>query len=189
MKVLTFLSLCGLATFFPYQANAQGLEGNYFGSTLDPHSTENLLQLFDADSLIQPGDALQIYTNSTPPSNPMQFQGRLDISNFPISVRGMAYTSQDAKALMPTLSYDQAVHRNANIYAGVGYAFVETLGENSDTPVGNQDGVVFTTGIEARVTNNLILFGDAKLRLDATSERIQMEESPVKFQFGLGYGF
>lgn len=190
MNRLLLVSLSALSVLAPSQAIAQGMEGSYFGSTLDSNSAEGLLKFFEAGQLAQPSDVIQVYTDSAATTDaPVQFQGRLDVPNFPFSVRGMAYSSPEAKALMPVISYDRAVHDNANIYAGVGYAFVETLGAASITPVGSRDGVVFTTGIEAKVTRDFILFGDAKLRLDADSERMQATESPVQFQFGVGYGF
>jgi hypothetical protein len=190
MNHLLLVSLFALTPLAPTQAIAQGMEGSYFGSTLNGNSTESLLKVFEANQLVQPRDFIQVYTDSaTTTDEPIQFQGRLDVPNFPFSVRGMAYSSPEAKAIMPVISYDRAVLDNANIYAGVGYAFVETMGENSATPVGDSDGMVLTTGVEAKVTNHLILFGDAKLRLDPNSERMQATESPVQFQFGVGYGF
>ena len=181
-------SVFAFATFAPHQAIAQGMEGSYLGSPLEDDSVESLLQFFEADQLTQPSEALKLYTEPATES-PIQLQGRLDIPDFPFSVRGTAYSSQDAKAILPTISYDHAVHDDANIYAGVGYVFVETIGENSDTPLGNQNGVVLTTGIEAKVMDDFILFGDAKLRLDAYSEQMEATKSPVQFQFGIGYGF
>lgn len=182
---VSLLSLASLIFSFPTNAQTAGLQGSYMGSTLDNKGTENLLQFFDAQPTFpsSAAEALKLYTEGEKLEG--QFQGRLDVPNIPISVRGVAYSSEDAKAILPMLSYDVGVTNNANIYAGAGYAFVNSSG--ADTPVGDRNGVVLSTGVEAKVMNNLIIFGDAKLRVNQLEGGAN--HSPMRFQFGVGYGF
>ncbi len=111
-------------------------------------------------------------------------QGRYAIPNAPVSVRGAVFFSNETAAIMPMVSYDLAVTNNANVYAGVGYAFHESDG--APTPLGNKDSVVLTTGVEAKVTRDIVIFSDAKVGINA------YENSPasaVSVQVGGGYRF
>jgi len=111
-------------------------------------------------------------------------QGRLAIPNTPVSARGAILFSDETSAIMPMISYDVPVTNNANIYLGAGYSFVEQNGK--PTPLGNKDAVVLTTGVEAQVSRDIILYSDAKLGIKA------YENSPasaVSFQAGAAYRF
>lgn len=111
-------------------------------------------------------------------------QGRLPIPNTPVSARGAILFSDETIAIMPMVSYDVPVTNNANVYLGAGYSFV---GENGKpTPLGNKDAVVLTTGVEAEVSRNILVYSDAKLGINA------YENSPasaVSFQVGAAYRF
>lgn len=111
-------------------------------------------------------------------------QGRVAIPNTPLSARGAILFSDETSAIMPMVSYDVPVRNNANVYLGAGYSFVEENGK--PTPLGNKDAVVLTTGVEAEVARNIIVYSDAKLGIDA------YEDSPasaVSFQAGAAYRF
>ncbi|NJO74518.1 MAG: porin family protein [Leptolyngbyaceae cyanobacterium RM1_406_9] len=111
-------------------------------------------------------------------------QGRFAIPNAPVSLRGAVLFSDDTSAIMPLISYDVPITNNANVYAGAGYSFVEQDGQA--TPLGNQDSVVLTTGVEAEVVRNVVLYGDAKLGLDAYQDS---SNPALSFQLGAGYRF
>ncbi len=111
-------------------------------------------------------------------------QGRLNVPRIPVSVRGAVLFSDDTSAIMPMLSYDVPITNNANVYAGAGYSFVEQDGQN--TPLGNQDAVVLTTGAEAEVLRNVVVYGDVKLGLDAYQD---VNRPAVSVQIGAGYRF
>ncbi len=85
---------------------------------------------------------------------------------------------------MPIISYDVPVTNNANVYAGVGYSFVEANGEPS--PLGNDDSVVLTTGVEAGVTKDIVVYGDAKWGINAYEDS---KADALSFQLGAGYRF
>ncbi|MBE9181322.1 hypothetical protein IQ268_22430 [Oculatella sp. LEGE 06141] len=111
-------------------------------------------------------------------------QGRVDLPVAPVSVRGAVLFSDDNSAIMPLLTYDLPVARNTNVYAGAGYSFVENDGRG--TPLGNQDSVVLTTGVESSVLRNLVLYGDVKLGIDAFQNN---SNAAVSLQAGAGYRF
>jgi Outer membrane protein beta-barrel domain len=111
-------------------------------------------------------------------------QGRIAIPNTPISARGAVLFSDNTSAIMPLLTYDLPVSNNANVYAGAGYSFVEKDGQS--TPLGNQDSVVLTTGAEAEVLRNIVVYGDVKLGLDAFQDS---SDTAVSLQLGAGYRF
>ena len=210
MKLSSALSLISLAGFgiaiastlgLPHPAIAQpaGLQGSYVGVTVDSNQTSDLMQsMLDADAwggmpawspadlwkeALTPGSPLGDKTSADPAVAASQFQGRYDLPNSPLSARGSVFfVNKDVKAVMPTLSYDLPVANSTNVYAGAGYAFVK----NPGTPLGDRDGVVLTTGVEAGVGDGLVIYGDAKLHLnrDRTDK-----DSPVKLQVGAGYRF
>ncbi|HEY9907232.1 MAG TPA: outer membrane beta-barrel protein [Thermosynechococcaceae cyanobacterium] len=111
-------------------------------------------------------------------------QGRLGLPSAPVSLRGTVLYGGDTSAIIPTVSYDQRISDNANVYVGAGYSFVEEEGVR--TPLGNKDSVVLTAGAEAGVGKNVVVYGDAKWGIDA------YKNSPadaVSFQAGVGYRF
>jgi hypothetical protein len=109
-------------------------------------------------------------------------QGRFDLPTVPLSARGAWLFNGDGSALMPILSYDLPITPNANLYAGAGYSFV-TGGES---PLGDQDAVVLTTGVEAGIRRNVVVYGDVKLGLDAYEDS---SDPAVSVQLGAAYRF
>ncbi len=111
-------------------------------------------------------------------------QGRIAIPNAPVSVRGAVLFGGDNAAIVPTVTYDQRISDNANIYAGVGYSFMDRA--NQPSPLGNRESVVITLGAEAEVARRVVVYGDAKWGINA------YENSPadaLSFQAGVGYRF
>lgn len=183
----------------PAIAQPTGLEGSYVGITVDSNQTNTLLQsMLDADAwggmsawspadlwkeAVTTGNPLSNQTSPKSEAPTTQVQGRLDLPNSPLSARGSVFfVDKDVKAVMPMLSYDLPVANGTNVYAGAGYAFVKTPG----TPLGDRDGVVLTTGVEAGVGDGLVIYGDAKLRLNR--DRADTN-APVRLQVGAGYRF
>lgn len=111
-------------------------------------------------------------------------QGRIPIKNTPVSVRGAVLFSNETSAIMPIVSYDVPIAKNTNVYAGAGYSFVEANGKA--TPLGNQDAVVLTTGVETQLQKNIIVYSDAKLGINAYQNS---PASAVSLQMGVGYRF
>jgi opacity protein-like surface antigen len=111
-------------------------------------------------------------------------QGRVAIPNTPISARGAILFNDETSAIMPIVSYDVPVTNNANVYLGAGYSFVEEDGKLS--PLGSKDAAVLTTGVEAELGRNIILYSDAKLGIDAYKNS---SGSAVSFQLGAAYRF
>jgi hypothetical protein len=111
-------------------------------------------------------------------------QGRLTTSKAPVSVRGSVIFSDETSAIMPMVTYDLPVAKNTNIYAGGGYSFVESNGK--PTPVGNQNAPVVTLGAESQVGQNLVIYGDTKVGINAYQDS---SGSAVSFQAGAGFKF
>lgn len=176
-------------------AQPRGLQGNYIGVAGDANDAgENLsgfLEVTDPQRWIL-DEALRLQGIETRSNaeradgetTPSQFQGRLDLPNTPISVRGAVVVGDDVKAILPMLSYDLPVTNNANVYAGAGYAVVKTPGE--ETPLGDRNGVILTTGAEAAVGGGLVIYGDAKVRLNGERDS---DNPPVRLQVGAGLRF
>lgn len=113
-----------------------------------------------------------------------QIQGRIGIRQVPVSVRGAVTFSDETASIMPMVTYDQRISDNANIYAGVGYSFIEQDGQ--PTPLGNRDAVVLTLGAEAGIGRRVVVYGDAKWGINA------YQNSPadsLSLQAGVGYRF
>lgn len=113
-----------------------------------------------------------------------QVQGRLAAPNVPVSLRGTVMFNDQNSNIIPTVSYDLPVAPNTNVYAGVGYSFVQNQGKV--TPLGNRDAVVLTAGAESEVARNVVLYGDAKLGLNAYQNS---SASALSLQTGVGFKF
>ena len=111
-------------------------------------------------------------------------QGRLTTSKAPVSVRGAVLFSDETSAIMPMVSYDVPVTNNANVYVGAGYSFVENQGK--PTPLGNQSAPVVTVGAEAQVGQNIVVYGDTKVGINAYQNS---SASAVSLQAGAGFKF
>jgi hypothetical protein len=111
-------------------------------------------------------------------------QGRLTTSKAPVSVRGAVLFSDETSAIMPMVSYDVPVTNNANVYVGAGYSFVESSGK--PTPLGNQSAPVVTLGAEAQVGQNIVVYGDTKVGINAYQNS---PASAVSVQAGAGFKF
>ena len=146
-------------------AKPTGMDGSYVGAGLAAGLTNGGQQ----------GDAANLGGN---------IQGRFDIENAPVSLRGSVLFSGETSAIMPIVSYDVPIAEKTNLYAGAGYSFVETEGQ--PTPLGNRNAAVLTVGVEREVIDRLVLYSDTKLGISA------YEDSPasaLSFQFGAGYRF
>ncbi|MBE9114423.1 hypothetical protein IQ249_00795 [Lusitaniella coriacea LEGE 07157] len=157
----------GTASANPYRVEADkpGTDASYIGAGVSAGVTNGG----------QTGDAATFGGN---------IQGRVAIPNAPVSVRGAVLFSDETSAIMPIVSYDQAVADNANVYVGAGYSFVEANGQ--PTPLGNDDAPVIVVGGEAEFFDSVVVYGDAKWGINA------YENSPadaVSFQAGVGYRF
>lgn len=162
-------------------AKPQGLQGSYVGVNQDTHQViDNFLKSPTPQTNLE--DLLKLPQLNEPQGQ--TFQGRLDIQNSPVSIRGAAFLSPGAAAIEPTISYDLPVMNQTNLYVGAGYTFVENHGES--TPLGDKNAAVFSAGVEAAVNRNLVIYGNARLRLN---QDIWNESSPVKLQWGAGYRF
>lgn len=150
---------------FANVASAQptGLEGSYLGAGVSAGVTDG-------------GDDDGTFGGNV--------QGRLDIPNVPISARGAFLFGGDSSAIMPIVSYDLPITNNANVYLGAGYSFVTS--DNKVSPLGDEDSVVLTTGVEAEVAQNVVVYGDAKVGLDAYSDS---NDAAVSLQLGAAYRF
>jgi Outer membrane protein beta-barrel domain len=111
-------------------------------------------------------------------------QGRVDIPDAPLSVRGAALINGDNVSLVPTVTADIGVARNTNLYVGAGYSFLTEEGATS--MLGNQNAVVLTAGVETAVQRNIALYSDVKVALDGVENS---DKTPVSVQVGAAYRF
>jgi hypothetical protein len=111
-------------------------------------------------------------------------QGRFAVPNAPVSVRGTVMFANNNSAIIPTLTYDQAIAKNTNLNVGAGYSFVQKAGQA--TPLGNRDAFVLTAGVESEVTKGVVLYTDAKVGLRAYQNK---PTSAVSVQGGVGLKF
>ncbi|MGB0564039.1 MAG: outer membrane beta-barrel protein [Spirulinaceae cyanobacterium] len=159
-----------VATLIGYAASAQaqperGTDATYIGAGISAGVTNGG----------QEGDAANLGGN---------IQGRHQIENTPVSVRGAILFGEETSAIIPMVSYDIPVAQNTNIYVGTGYSFVETEGQPS--PLGNDNAVMFTVGAETQIGEKIIVYGDGKWGIDA------YQNSPadaLSLQGGVGYRF
>ncbi len=111
-------------------------------------------------------------------------QGRFTTDKAPVSLRGAILFSGDNTAIMPIVSYDVPITDNANIYVGAGYSFTEKNGQA--TPLGNTDAPVVTVGAEAQLGQNVVIYGDTKVGINAYENS---SGSAVSIQAGAGVKF
>lgn len=149
----------------PACAQPQGMDGSYIGVGGAAGITNGG----------KTGDAANLGVN---------IQGRLDFKNAPVSLRGAVLFNNETYAAMPIVSYDIPVAKDANAYLGVGYSFVGNEGKAS--PLGNKDSLVLTAGVEAGVSKNVVVYGDAKWGIDAYKNS---SADAVSLQLGIGYRF
>ena len=145
-------------------AQIRGMEGSYLGGGVSVGVTDN-------------DDGSDFGGN---------IQGRLDKSSeLPLSLRGSLLLNGDNAALMPIVSYDIGVAPNTNVYVGGGYSFV-LGGDDEASLLGNRNAPVVTVGVESAVRPNVVLYGDAKLGIDAYEDS---SDSAASVQLGAAYRF
>ncbi|MBD2256497.1 hypothetical protein [Pseudanabaena sp. FACHB-2040] len=161
-------------------AQAQ-MDGSYVGVPLDsaiaPRAGAGLVDSSNPaatilQSVLQPG------SQPVQGDTGLQYQGRMDLPDSNLSVRGSVYVNGESSAVLPTLSYDMSVRQGTNVYAGAGVALV-----NGSTPIGDRNGLVLNAGAETEVASGLVLFGDAKMGVNTDSAR---GNSPMRLQVGVG---
>ncbi|MBE9102952.1 hypothetical protein [Vacuolonema iberomarrocanum] len=166
-------------------ARPRGMEGSYLGATIDGRNVEDgVLTLLGVGSSQE-----WVYEQATPDeeaddaasSGQRHFQTRIDVQELPISLRGAVVLGDEIEAVMPGVTYDLPVGNDANVYAGAGYVIVRP---GAQTVLGDRDGVVFTTGVEASINQRVILYGNVRLHPTNVGE-----QDPIRFQFGLGHRF
>ncbi len=189
-----FWAICLVGLTAPAAYAEQGFQGSYIGVSVSGDrgvdTLPSLLRMVNQSGWVF-DEALRQYRYSRPAHRSSanevkgnQFQGRVDFAHSPVSLRGTVFLGETATAALPALSYDLAIGRQTNLYAGVGYAVVNA--PNLTTPLGRASGVVLSTGVETAAGKNLVVFGDAKLNLN---EKAIPGESKLRFQFGAGLRF
>lgn len=134
------------------------------------------------------GGGVSIGLNSEVGSNDANFggnvQGRFDVPQGPVSLRGAALINSNSVNLVPTVTVDFGVAPNTNLYLGGGYSFATNEGETS--ALGNQNSAVLTAGVETAVRRNVALYSDVKVALDGVADS---DKTPVSVQLGAAYRF
>lgn len=166
-------------------ARPRGLEGNYLGATIDGRNVEDgvltLLGVGSSEEWVYEQATSEEEATATGQAGHRHFQTRIDVRELPVSLRGAVVLGDEIEAVMPGVTYDLPVGNDANIYAGAGYAIVRP---GAQTVLGDRDGLVLTTGVEASINERVILYGN--IRLHPTNVGNQ---DPIRLQFGLGHRF
>jgi outer membrane autotransporter protein len=134
------------------------------------------------------GGGASVGLNGESDSNDANFggnvQGRFDIPQAPVSVRGAALITGNSVNLVPTVTVDLGVAPNTNLYLGGGYSFATNEGATS--ALGNKNSAVLTAGVETAVRRNIALYSDVKVALDGVADS---NKTPVSVQVGAAYRF
>jgi len=166
-------------------ARPRGLEGSYLGATIDGRNIEDgvltLLGVGSSEEWVYDQTTSGGEATANGEQGHRHFQTRIDVQELPISLRGAVVLGDEVEAVMPGVSYDLPIGNDANVYAGAGYVIVRP---GSQTALGDRDGVVFTTGVEASINQRVILYGNVRLHPTNVGE-----QDPIRFQFGLGHRF
>ncbi len=174
----------------------QGMSGSYLGVTLDGDNLDDGLR-----TLVRTGNSAvwlvdQVVgrprTTAAPGGTaaglaPTQLQGRIDLPNSQLSVRGTVVMGEQVESITPVLSYDLPVGGNTNVYAGAGYAIVQPgqlVQPGQQAPVGDRDGVVLTTGVETSLSRQVIVYGDMRYQPNTAVGRDAMQ-----WHVGIGHRF
>lgn len=184
-------------TMMPRAAADIGLQGSYAGIPVDVDAVlrnsraivptpENLTQVVVNQALQSAGATRSNLTGVKTGAIGAQFQGRYDLPNSPLSVRGSVYLGDNARAVMPIVTYDIPVGNGTNVYAGAG---VSVVNGTRTTPLGDRTGMVMTTGVESEISKGLVLYGDAKWLSGNKGNNRGAGNPPIRYQLGLGYRF
>ncbi|MEO1209807.1 MAG: hypothetical protein AAFX78_09715 [Cyanobacteria bacterium J06638_20] len=166
-------------------ARPSGLEGSYLGATVDGRNVEDgiltLLGIGSGREWVYEETLSEDDAADGNDSGQRNFQTRVDVEDLPISLRGEVVLGDEIEAVMPGVTYDLPVGNDANIYAGAGYVIVRP---GAQTVLGDRDGVVLTTGVEASINRRVILYGNVRLHPTNVDD-----QDPIRVQFGLGHRF
>jgi outer membrane autotransporter protein len=169
LTIATFsaLSIASVLNFAkPAAADERtGLDGSYLGSGL----SIGLSQGGQADQGREIGGNVQ---------------GRIDIPNVPISLRGSALFTDQNAAFVPMISYDLAVGHNTNVYVGGGASLL--LNDDGNTPLGDRNAFAATLGVESAMTDRIAVYSDVKLGINAFEKNTA---DAVSLQVGAAYRF
>ena len=164
LSAISLVSIVSLAG--PAAANERtGMEGHYVGAGLSAGVTDGG----------EGNDGRTIGGN---------VQGRFDVPNAPVSVRGAALFTDSNAAFVPTVSYDLAVNDSTNIYAGGGASLL--LNDDTATPLGNRNAFTLTVGVESSLTEKIGVYSDVKWGINAYEGNTA---DAVSVQMGASYRF
>ncbi|MGB3761097.1 MAG: hypothetical protein WBA07_32785 [Rivularia sp. (in: cyanobacteria)] len=111
-------------------------------------------------------------------------QGRLKIKKTPFSARTKVLWNNEATAINPEISADLGLGSKTNVYGAVGYSFIEQDGKS--TPLGNQDSVTASVGVESQVKKGIVVYSNATVPLNGFDNTSAM---PVNVGGGVGFTF
>jgi hypothetical protein len=141
-----------------------GTSSNYLGASISGGLTDN-----NAGGTTKSGGSLI---------------GRYAIPKTNLSARGGILFTDKISAITPKLTYDVGVAPGTNVYAGVGYNFVND--QNTATPLGNKNAPVLSLGVESELASNVMLFGSADMGVNAYQAN---NNSAFAIQGGAGFRF
>ncbi len=108
-------------------------------------------------------------------------QGSLPVDGTPIDVKAKVLWNNDATAINPEIAAGKCFGSRTKVYGAVGYSFVEQDGKS--TPLGNNDSVTASVGIESEVKKGIVVYSNATLAVDGYENTSAM---PVNIGTGVG---
>jgi hypothetical protein len=185
LSITTSMVTLGLSISHPAMAEPTGLSGSYAGATLSLDQLMSLQGMQDTlSNALQPGNNPHPGAAALGLPAAQHYQGRLDLDNSDLSVRGSLYVDGQSSAIVPSVTYDLPVNAGTNVYAGAGYAVISP--DAVATPLGDRSGLVLSAGAESEVLPGMVVYGNAQMGVGTDS---QTGNSPLRWQVGVGRRF
>ncbi len=110
---------------------------------------------------------------------------RVALPKAPVSFRGQVLYNDQSSAIAPKVTLDLGVAKNTNFFVGGGYNFVQG-DRKGNTPLGDKNAPVVTVGAERKFGDNVVLYGNADLGINAYKNS---NSQAVSVQAGLGFKY
>ncbi len=111
-------------------------------------------------------------------------QGSLPVQGTPIDVKTKVLWNNDATAINPEIAAGTCIGSRTKVYGAVGYSFIEQDGKS--TPLGNQDSVTASVGVESEVQKGIVVYSNATVPFNGFDNTSAI---PVNVGGGVGFKF
>jgi hypothetical protein len=111
-------------------------------------------------------------------------QGSLPVNGTPIDVKTKVLWNNDATAINPEIAAGTCIGSRTKVYGAVGFSFVEQDGKS--TPLGNNDSVTASVGVETQVKKGIVIYSNATVPFNGFENSSAI---PVNVGGGVGFSF